>query len=160
MISTGNLSLSVIGMVARAEIKSELVTTVLDAVKRKSKTQAEMILLKYSAVPAIRKKNEKVKAVIVEAPKPEETPQNSAAASSSEDSISNVFQSRDHSPVAKENHQAASPSAVAFQVSLCLSETSMQKLKRAQELLGTMDLASTIEELRGWTMYLCGCRIR
>ncbi len=149
MISSGDLSLSVIGMIARAEIKPEIIPTVLTAVKRKSKTQAEIILLQYTAIPAAPKK-EKVKAVVVASAMPQKTLldncYDSVASSPSKDPVSDVFSPTDQ--VAKENHRAAaSSSALAFQISLCLSEASMQKLKRAQELLGTIDLASTIEEL-------------
>ena len=152
MISAGDLSLSVVGLVARAEIKLELVTQVLKAVKRKSKSQAEVILLPYTSAPAAAPKKEKIGPVVVASVKAQDSlsnePQNRASSSSSgKDFVSNVFQSTDDSQVAKEKQEAASPTTLAFQVSLCLSETSMQKLKRAQELLGTMDLASTIEEL-------------
>ncbi len=140
MIASGDLSLSVIGLVAKAEIKGEMVSAVLTAVQRKSKTQAEMILLQYTgAVPAAPKK-EKVKAVVVAVAKPQKSLlddcQDSTIAPPSK--AANVFLSTDDNQVAEENHQAsANQSAVAFQVSLCLSETSMQKLKRASRYYGS-----------------------
>ncbi len=164
MIANGTLSLSVADLIARAvnrgdlrgAINDEGTSPILDACSRKSKSEAEQILAAMGAAPLAAVRRESVRAVSVRPPV-------RLAAKPSEQSLSpldrdaGVF--NDDGPPeinVPVNGSANRPTDVSpgdvqvrqeFRISLNMSAVAMDQLRRAQELLGTPDLATTIEKL-------------
>lgn len=168
LIAAGDLSLSVADLVARAFSKQELtadqIPQVLTQLKRKSKTEAEILLAESCSTGAKAHYRERIRAVAITTA-PSKIATNAAAEKSTgfdfdhfnadpseelnyADETVSKNDSADH--IAGSTNKQLIPSqeiSTEFQISMRLSKEAMDQLKRAQELLRTKDLASTIEKL-------------
>ena len=168
LIAAGDLSLSVVDLLARAVNKQELsadhVPTLLSQLKRKSKTEAESILAEWGCRVVKGPQRERIREVGITA-----APCKPIATEARENSFGFAFNQASTNPSKQEifDHNKLSkdecaghvsqetedsvdhdqPIETEFQISLRLSKAAMNQLKRAQELLGTNDIASTIEKL-------------
>ena len=162
MIARGELSLSVADVVARAVSKNDIgsatISELLATLQRKSKTEAERIIAQLGVTVSSPKSRERVrvvggpqvtigrsKTVATSVSSVEKTPCLGFTFEESSEVTADVHLTRDD-PKSAGNAPEPMPST-EFQVSLRLSEDGMRELKRAQDLLGTNDLASTIEAL-------------
>ena len=167
-IAAGDLSLSVVDLLARAVNKQELsadhVPTLLSQLKRKSKTEAESILAEWGCRVVKGLQRERIREVGITAArcKPIATEAREEVSgfefnqASTNPSKQEIF---DHNKLSKDEcagHLSQDtedsvdhdqPIETEFQISMRLSKDAMNQLKRAQELLGTNDIASTIEKL-------------
>jgi hypothetical protein len=162
MIAQGELSLSVADVVARAVSKDELgsatIPELIATLQHKSKTEAERIIPELGVTVSSPKSRERVRMV----GRPQVTVGRSQTVATCVSSVEKTptlgFQFAESSEVTADAHSTCgdpksaenSPEpkpSTEYQVSLRLSEDGMRELKRAQELLGTKDLASTIEAL-------------
>ena len=167
-IAAGDLSLSVVDLLARAVNKQELsadhVPTLLSQLKRKSKSEAESILAEWGCRVVKGPQRERIREVGITA-----APCKPIATEARENSFGFAFNQASTNPSKQEifDHNKLSkdecaghlsqdtedsvdhdqPIETEFQISLRLSKDAMHQLKRAQELLGTNDIASTIERL-------------
>ncbi|NBS53856.1 MAG: HNH endonuclease [Spartobacteria bacterium] len=155
-IAAGDLSLSVVDLLARAVNKQELsadhVPTLLSQLKRKSKTEAESILAEWGCRVVKGPQRERIREVGITA-----VPCEPIATEARENSFGFAFNQASTNPSKQESADCSQdtedsldhdqPIETEFQISLRLSKAAMNQLKRAQELLGTNDIASTIEKL-------------
>ena len=156
LIAAGDLSLSVVDLLARAVNKQELsadhVPTLLSQLKRKSKTEAESILAEWGCRVVKGLQRERIREVGITAvpcePITTEARENSFGFAFNQASTNPSKQeSADCSQETEDSVDHDQPIETEFQISLRLSKAAMNQLKRAQELLGTEDIASTIEKL-------------
>lgn len=150
MVSSGELSLSVIGLVVRTELSAQRVPDALAAVKHKSKAQAEFLLTEMGET-IHRPRREKVRVLKINDKKSERKTLSSAPQNETRSLFDELVpnESLDANNISS-NELPFGPEAapaMAYQVSLYLSADAMTKLRRAQELLGRTDIASTITEL-------------
>jgi hypothetical protein len=142
-ISGGRLSLSVVDLIARAvgrgDVREDQLTGLFDQCVRKSKSEAEVILARMGAAPLapVRRESVRALAVKVEALARERDPVNPAAESGFK--FDEAAQPEMDVPVTSVPQE--------FHLSLRLAAAAMDQLRRAQELMGTSDLATTIEWL-------------
>lgn len=156
-ISGGRLSLSVVDLIARAasrgDVREDQLGSLFDFCARKSKSEAEGILARMGGGPVAPVRRESVRAVSVKVAAPAQIgdPQNTAFGSgfnfdeprrpveASEIDAAEVDTAHADAPVPQMPQE--------FHLSLRLAAAAMDQLRRAQELMGTPDLASTIERL-------------
>jgi 5-methylcytosine-specific restriction endonuclease McrA len=155
-IAAGDLNLSVVDLLARAVNKQELsddhVPTLLSQLKRKSKTEAESILAEWGCRVVKGLQRERIREVGITA-----APCKPIATEARENSFGFAFNQASTNPSKQESADCLKdtedsvdhdqPIETEFQISMRLSKDAMNQLKRAQELLGTNDIASTIEKL-------------
>jgi hypothetical protein len=167
LLSQGKLSLTVADVVARAvtrgDLRDEQVITTLMSMVGKSKAEAELEISKLCNTAVPSGPRETVRAITTEASASVSSSAVSASTQTgfrfSEDRDSQSETSPGESCAEKpqtSGPQSAEPQAAqpnpqvhvqGFKISLRLSNEAMTELRRAQEILGTCDLAMTIEKL-------------
>jgi hypothetical protein len=167
LLSQGKLSLTVADVVARAvtrgDLKDEQVITTIMCVVWKSKAEAELEISKLGNTAVPSGPRETIRTITTEA----SASMSSSAVPASSQTGFRFLEDHDSqsetSPVEScaekpqtSGPQSAEPQAAQpnppvhvqeFKISLRLSNEAMTELRRAQEILGTCDLATTIEKL-------------
>jgi hypothetical protein len=157
LLSQGKLSLTVADVVARAitrgDLRDEQVITTLMSVVGKSKAEAELEISKLGNTAVPSGPRETVRSITTEA----SASVSSSAVSASTQTGFRFLEDHDSQSAASpgesnaEKSQTSEPNPQVhvqeFKISLRLSNEAMTELRRAQEILGTCDLATTIEKL-------------